>query len=230
VGNKIRYIIKDREQSKIAEAFRVIRGNLLTAQGEMNLKSVLFAGASPGEGNAMTAVNTAVTLAYSGKKVVLVDCDLRDPIIQDVFGLRKTGVTNLIGGGKTLEEVLQNTGIDNLKVITSGPVPEKPLELLSNETMKSMIDQLSDSVDFVIVNSSPLILAVDPIISDACLLASKVDGVVLVVDAGTVRIHTAKKVMEFLKGARARIVGTILNEIQDDREFVYYTSSAERIS
>lgn len=216
-----RYVIRDREQSSLAEAFRALRPRLQTTPGGITMKTILFTSASQGEGGAMTAVNSAATLAYAGKKVILVDCDLRTPILHDVFRLQKIGITNVIKQEALLEDTLQSSGISNLMVLTSGPLPQKPLEMLSGERLKAIIENLKAMADCVIINSSPLKVTYDAIVSDACVLASKVDGVVLVVDKGKVRVQSAKKALALLKSAKAHVIGTILNGVEPDEDFVY---------
>jgi len=224
MGKANRHVVKDREQSAMAEAFRTIRAGIIASQSEGELRTLLFASAGHGDGNAIVAANTAAMLAYSGKKVVLVDCDLRNPILQDVFSLKNIGVTNVLVQGKPLEEVIQSTSIINLSVVTSGPLPEKPFELLSNHNIKGMIEELKAKADFVIVNCSRLVVASEKMVLDACVLSSKVDGVLVVIDAREVRINTAKKALALLKGAKARIIGTVLNNVNSDEVFIYQVS------
>jgi len=209
-----RYIIKDRDQSAVGEAFRSLRASILAAQSRSDLKSILFTSASLGEGKSFIAANTAAMLAYAGKRVVLVDCDLRNPVMHSVFSLRNVGITNIINQGRPVEEVIQLSDIPNLRVLASGPNPREPAELLSDEILRLVFAYLKNSSDFVIVDSPPLIS-----VSDACILASKVDGVALVLDARTVRVETAKQVVDLLKSARANIFGVVMNDVEIDKEF-----------
>lgn len=222
MGKENRYIIRDREQSTIAEAFRTLA---VSIQEGSKVKTVLFSGASNGEGDVMAAINTAVTLAYAGKNVILVDCDMRRPILHEVFGLNIFGVTNIIIQDKPIDAMLQNTEFDRLKVITAGSVPARPVDLLSNEKMNRLLEQLKELADYIFVISTPLIVDSRTVISDACILASKVDGVVLVIDSGSVRTKTAKKAVELLNGARANLLGMVLNDVKAEEEFVYHVSA-----
>jgi capsular exopolysaccharide synthesis family protein len=214
-----KYIIKDREQSPVSEAFRVLRASLQAMQGEPQMKAILFTSSAPGEGKTFTAANTAASLAYAGKKVILVDCDLRKPVQHTLFGLKNIGITNLIREEIQLAQAIQNTYIANLQLIASGPTPGKPAEFLSHDLMFNTIEQLKEIADYVIVDSPPLVL-----VSDACILASKVDGVILVVDAMAVRVETAQRAMELLKGARANIIGAVLNDAEYSNDFGGYGS------
>lgn len=212
------YIIQDREQTPVAESFRAIRAKIQTS----HLKTILFVSASQGGGNAMTAANTAATLAYAGKQVILADCDFRTPLLQDIFSLPNRGVTNILVENMPVERMLQRPmGIANLRVLTSGPVSAIPAELLSHPKMRDLIEQLKDLADYVIFTSSPLIVAADMIVSDACVLVSRMDGVILIVDSKTVRVHTISKVMALLQGARANIIGSILNDVSEEKEFIF---------
>jgi len=210
---RVRYVIKDREQSPQAEAFRALCTSIQNTETSGKIQSVLFASASAGDGGTMTAVNTAATLAYAGKKVVLVDCDLRFPILAEGFGLQNVGLTNLIQGEIAIDEILQNSWVPNLKIIASGPLPIGPITALSNEKTRGLLDHLRTLTDYIFLTSSPLLFQQDYVISDACVLASKVDGVVLVIDSQRVKPKTAQKVVALLNGAKANIIGTVLNDV-----------------
>lgn len=224
VGKNNRYIIHDREQSSVAESFRVLSAAIREAQAESGLKTLLFSTASSGEGDTMTAVNAAVSLAHAGKRVVLVDCDMRRPVLHDIFNLDVFGVTNIILQDKPIQDMLQDTDINNLKVLTSGSVTASPVELLSNPKLREMFEALKSMADYVVIVSAPLIIQTSTIISDACIVASKVDGVVLVIDSRSVKTQTAKKAVELLNGAKANLIGTVLNDVKVDEEFIYYAS------
>jgi capsular exopolysaccharide synthesis family protein len=224
VGKQNRYIIRDREQSAIAESFRALSAALQENQAENGAKTILFSTVTNGESDSMTAVNTAATLAYSGKSVILVDCDMRHPVLHEIFQGNIFGVTNIIMQDKPVEEMLQNTEIGGLKILASGSVPVGPVELLSNPRLREMLGVLKTMADYVCIVSAPLIIRSSSILSDACIVASKVDGVVLVIDSRSVKTKTAKKAVELLNGARAKIVGTVLNDVKADEEFIYFAS------
>lgn len=224
MGKQNRYIIRDREQSAIAESFRALSAALQENQAENGAKTILFSTVTNGESDSMTAVNTAATLAYSGKNVILVDCDMRHPVLHEIFQGNIFGVTNIIMQDKPVEEMLQNTEIGGLKILASGSVPVGPVELLSNPKLREMLAVLKTMADYVCIVSAPLIIRSSSILSDACIVASKVDGVVLVIDSRAVKTKTAKKAVELLNGARAKIVGTVLNDVKADEEFIYFAS------
>jgi len=224
VEKQKRYIIQDREQSAVAESFRVLSVAMQEAQAEYGVKTVLFSTASSGEGDSMTAVNAAATLAHAGKKVILVDCDMRHPVLHEIFDLNVFGITNIVIQDKPVTEMLQETYIDGLKVLASGSVPSGPIELLSNPKLRDLLETLKSMADFVIIVSSPLLIQPSAIISDACIVASKADGVVLVIDSQTVKTQTAKKAIELLNGARAKVLGIVLNDVKAGAELIYHAS------
>jgi len=214
MGNRVRYVIKDREQSPQAESFRTLCARIQSAEFRGGkVQSVLFASASEGDGGTMTAVNAAAALAYAGNKVVLVDCDLRNPIVCEGFGLENIGLTNLIQGEVLMKDILQESWVPNLRVVTSGPLPVGPITALSNEKTRALFDYLRTVADYIVLTSSPLIFKRDYVVSDACVLASKVDSVVLVIDSKTVTPKAAQKAAELLKGAKANILGTVINDV-----------------
>jgi len=214
MGKRVRYVIKDREQSPQAEAFRALCARIQNADARGGkVQSVLFASASEGDGGSMTAVNAAAALAYAGNNVVLVDCDLRCPIVCDGFGLENTGLTNLIQGEVLMSDILQESWVPNLRVVASGPLPVGPITTLSNEKIRALFDYLRTITDYIVLTSSPLLFRRDYVVSDACVLASKVDSVVLVIDSKTVKPQAAQKVVELLNGAKANIIGMVMNDV-----------------
>ena len=223
MATKDRYIIKDREQSLTAEAFRALCASIQDTQPIGKLQTVLFVGANAGESAAMTAINAAATLAYAGKKVVLVDCDLRHPILCEEFYLQNFGLTNMVEGHATAKVIMQEIWIPNLKVITTGPLPIGPISILSNAKIRKLLEDLRSRADFIFLTSSPILVKEEFVISDACVLASKVDGVILVIDSRKTKPKAAQKVVELLNGAKANIIGTVLNDVISHSEIVYYT-------
>jgi capsular exopolysaccharide synthesis family protein len=215
------YIIADREQTPVAEAFRSLRGKIQAAQSASGLRTLLFASASSGESGVMTAANTAASLAYAGKKVILVDYNFRTPSLHDIFGLTNTGITNIIYEGAKLDTLLQAPGIANMRVLPSGPTTDSPSNVLFHPALREISEQLSAQADLVIFVCSPLVVAANEIVTDACVLASKVDGVILLVEARTLRVHTASKVISLLKGARANLIGTVLNNVTDEQDIIF---------
>lgn len=226
-ANRSRYLIKDREQSPIAEAYRALVFSIQQEQSGRDIRALLFTGAAEGEGTAMVALNTAASLAYSGKKVVLVDCDLRKPILHEVFYLDNTGMTNIINEGRPWADVLQLTDVVNLKLLAGGSMMPRPIENLASPKVHEVFAGLRETADYIIVNSSPILFRDNYVWSDACVLAAKVDGVILVLDSRKVKYTDGRKVLELLNGAKASVLGTVLNDVRQDADLSYYMVSGQ---
>jgi capsular exopolysaccharide synthesis family protein len=218
-AQKHQLIVHEQPKSPIAEAYRTLRTNIQYAKVDGELKVLLFTSAGPGEGKSTVAANTAVALAQAGHRVVLVDCDLRKPVQHHVFSLNKKGLTNCLVGESPASELLQDTEVANLRVLTSGPIPPNPAELLGSSRMGVALDALKQIADFVVIDCPPTIA-----VTDACVMSRRADGVILVLDADTVRPEMAQKAKELLENAQAPILGAILNraEIESEHSYYYY--------
>lgn len=212
-------IVLDKELSPASEAYRKLRTNLQFINQCNNVKSLLFSSSLAGEGKSVTVANIAVTLAQAGKKVVIADCDLRKPVQHLLFGRRATGLTNVIRGERTLAEVLQDTEVPNLRLLASGARLPNPSELLASEKMTQLLQELTDSADYVIIDSPPILP-----VTDTCILANQVDGVVVVLGAGIVRVEAAQLAMEALESVQANVVGVMINREEISNEQSYYYS------
>lgn len=215
--NKRQLIVHQDTKSPIAEAYRTLRTNIQFVKAGEELKVIMMTSAGPGEGKSTTAANLAVAMAQSGKKVVLIDCDFRKPVQHRIFGKRNKGVTNYLVDNIDPGSLLATTEVENLYLIPSGPIPPNPSELLSSAKMRELLDYLRNQADFVIVDAPPVIA-----VTDAGVLASKVDGIVLVLSAGKVRPEMAQKAKELLTRANGHILGVILNRVEIDADHAYY--------
>jgi capsular exopolysaccharide synthesis family protein len=218
-AQKHQLIVHEQPKSPIAEAYRTLRTNIQYAKVDGELKVLLFTSAGPGEGKSTVAANTAVALAQTGNRVILVDCDLRKPVQHHVFRLNKKGLTNCLVGESPALELLQDTEVANLRVLTSGPIPPNPAELLGSSRMGQALESLKEATDYLIIDSPPTIA-----VTDACVLSRRADGVILVLDADSVRPEMAQKAKELLDNAQAPILGAILNraEIEEEHSYYYY--------
>jgi len=207
-------------RSAIAEAYRHLRTSLLFSSAGNPPQTILITSSQPAEGKTTTAVNTAITLAQSEVDVVLIDCDLRRPRIQGHFDLSNShGLTNYLSGEKNTENLLKPCAeLPNLKIITSGPIPPNPAELLSSNEMKNLLHFLKGNYKHVILDSPPAIS-----FTDSAILATLVDGVVIVAMAGTSSIHLMKRFKQRLAGLGTRIYGVVLNGVKPNSlEYGYY--------
>lgn len=190
-----------------AEAYRTLRTNLMFSQS-VRLRTMVVTSAGPADGKTTTSSNVAATFAQQGMRVVLVDCDLRRPRIHEVFGLNKEpGLSQLILGYNGVEEVIRPSGVENLSIISSGTPPPNPSELLGSERMMSVLRDLRDSFDLVVLDTPPVLLA-----PEASVLAAGADGVVLVVRAGVTQRAAAQDAAQQLHTVGANLVGTVLND------------------
>jgi len=224
-----RLIVHEEAKSPIAEAYRTLRTNLQFSKSEGKLKTIMFTSAGPGEGKSTTVANTAVALAQSGKKVILMDCDFRKPVQHKIFGKKNRGLTNVLVEEVKIEDFLQKTEIENLRILTGGPIPPNPSELLGSNKMQEVLDYLKSQADYLIIDVPPVVA-----VTDACVLAAKVDGITLVVNFGTIRPEIAKKAKNLLLKANGHVLGVIINRVEIEEEdsyyYYYYGSDNQKIA
>ncbi len=199
-------VMDDSHTSIITEAFRAFRTNILYSNADENIKSILFTSAGAGEGKSVTAANTAVALAQAGQKVIILDCDLRKPFQHKIFEQKNIGLTNFFYERCPITDFIQTTSIPDLRLVASGPVPPNPSELLATSKMREAITLLRSQADYLIIDSPPVLP-----VTDACILGSKVDGIILVVGVGKVKPEMAQRAKEHLETAKGNILGIIIN-------------------
>jgi len=209
-------------RSPMAEAYRHLRTSLLFSSAGKPPQTILVTSSQPSEGKTTTAINTAITLAQSDADVVIIDCDLRRPRVHNYFGFENTqGLTNYLSGERQTENLLRTCpDLPRLKVVTSGPIPPNPAELLSSNEMKNLLQFLRGRFKHVIIDSPPAIS-----FTDAAILSTLVDGVVLVAMAGKSSIHLMRRFKQRLGNIGARIYGVVINGIKSgSAEYEYYGS------
>jgi capsular exopolysaccharide synthesis family protein len=219
-GNGASLITIDERHSPMAEAYRHLRTSLLFSSAGKPPQTILVTSSQPSEGKTTTAINTAVTLAQSDTDVVIIDCDLRRPRLHSHFGMENTtGLTNYLSGERKTENLIKTyPGLPRLKVITSGPIPPNPAELLSSNEMKNLLQFLKGRYKHIIIDSPPAIS-----FTDAAILSTLVDGVVLVAMAGKSSVHLMRRFKQRLANMGARIYGVVLNGIKSGSvEYEYY--------
>lgn len=207
-------------KSPISEQYRTIRTNIQYSSIDKELKTLMVTSSGPGEGKSTTAANLAVVFAQLGKKVLLVDADLRKPTVHRTFAVNNLyGFTTVLTKQATLASTVLETEEKDLYILTSGPVPPNPAELLSSKSMEQFIEEARELFDYVIFDTPPLLAVADPQI-----LANKVDGSVLVVFSGKTEIDQAKKAKELLANAQSKLVGVVLNhkEVKNNDYYYYY--------
>jgi len=204
--------------SRLAESYRSIRTALLLSSADSPVKTIAVTSAMPGEGKTVSASNLAVTLAQSGKTVLVVDADLRRPRQHRIFKTKNTfGLTTYLTDSVSLKDVVKSTEIPNLFLVNAGPVPPNPAELLGSDKMARFIRMMSEETDYVIFDLPPMLE-----ISDALVLGAKVDGMVLVVWGDKTSRESLKKAREKLDLLKVRTIGVIINNVDMPRHTGYY--------
>jgi capsular exopolysaccharide synthesis family protein len=219
-GSSIALAALDDSRSALAEAYRHLRTSLLFSSAGKPPQTILVTSSQPSEGKTTTAINTAITLAQAGADVVIVDCDLRRPRLHHHFQLDNVhGLTNFLSGERNTSELIKECEkLPNLKIVTSGPIPPNPAELLSSLEMRNLLDFLKSNFKHVIIDSPPAIS-----FTDAAILSTLVDGVIIVAMVGKSSIHLIKRFRQRLTGVGARIYGVVLNGLKrHSLDYGYY--------
>jgi capsular exopolysaccharide synthesis family protein len=214
-------------RSPISEAYRTLRTNLEFTSLDKPIRAMVVTSAAPEEGKSTTLANLAVTIAQAGKKVILVDCDLRRPSLHQIFNARNTpGFTDMMRDDALMAKPpLQETEVPNLRLLASGTIPPNPSELLASRRMSEVIAALQQQADIVLFDAPPIIA-----VTDAAVLSSKVDAVLLVVSAGKTKREHAKKATALLEKVNAHLIGTVLNNVKGEASLYQYYSSEEKAS
>jgi capsular exopolysaccharide synthesis family protein len=223
-------ITSEHPRSPISEAYRVLRTGIQFSDVDKLQKMLLVTSPSPVEGKSITTANLAVVMAQAGHNVLLIDADLRRPVQHKIFSVNKNrGLTNLLLPSELdlekpsaeltahLEQCVQKTAEPGVSVLTSGPVPPNPSELLGSYKMKKLLRILATMFDIILLDSPPVLA-----VTDAVVLSTRVDGVVFVVNAGTTRGNQLKQGAERLREVNANLIGVVLNRLTPRSEGYYY--------
>lgn len=198
-------------RSPISEAYRTLRTNLSFYGVDTPIRTLVVTSPNAEAGKSTTVANLAVTMAQSGRRTILVDCDLRRPQLHEFFKVENgRGLTDMVLD-ETFAPPLQPTGVDNLWLITSGTKPPNPADLLGSRQLDRVIETLSQQADIVLFDAPPVLG-----VTDAVVLGAKVDGVLLVVKAGKTRREHAEQAKDLLEKARVKIVGVTLTNAPKD--------------
>jgi capsular exopolysaccharide synthesis family protein len=206
--------------SHLAESYRALRASIGFAGVDTPIKRLQVTSAAKGEGKSVTSLNLATAMAMDGKRVVLVDADMRRPSLHRMLNLPETpGLSEMLVGMCSVEEGLRPTDVENLQVICAGAIPPNPAELLGSQALDQIIARLEEHADMLIFDSPPCMPVTDPLV-----IAPRMDGVLLVIHAGNTRKAGVKHVENLLRRARARLLGVVFNQVQADRNGYYYYS------
>ncbi len=206
-------------QSAFAEAFRILRTSILLASAEHPPREIVVTSSEPGDGKSTVSVNLAVVLTQLGRRVLLVDADLRRPTIHEILNVHNDiGLSNYLTGNASFEEAVRNYDVPNLTVMTSGPIPPTPSELLGSSKLEGLIGMTGEQGPFDhIVFDSPPVVAV----SDSIILASRVDSTVLTVRSGQTSREVLVQCIKRLQQSRASVVGTVMNGVAEQVDYYY---------
>ncbi|SFI88400.1 capsular exopolysaccharide family [Paenibacillus sp. UNC496MF] len=219
-------ITMENPKSPISEAYRSLRTNIQFSAIDQNMKVLMVASAKSGEGKTTTVTNLAITYAQEGKSVLLIDADLRKPSLHQVFQLtNRTGLTSALMNQHALPELIRSTSVDNLSVITSGPIPPNPSEILGSQRMLSLLEEFKGMYDVILFDTPPVLA-----VTDSSIVSSFCDGVILVVLAGKVKKDLVKKAKASLDHVKAKILGVVLNNntrSKSGEHYYYYYGTRE---
>ena len=213
-----------------AEAYRVIRTGIQFAQAGKELQTIALTSCTPNEGKSTTIANLAVVLTQAGKSVLLIDCDMRNPTVHKNFNLsNKMGLSSCISMGTAVADAVQATGIKGLDALTAGVIPPNPSELLGSERMKNILQRAKEEYDYVLIDTPPVLP-----VTDSLVLGSMVDGLILVIDSGEIKVEMARDVKNQLVHAGANILGVVLNKVRSEHHgygygyYYYYGHDGEK--
>lgn len=210
-----------KPNSVVAEQFRTIRTNIQFSMIDRDLKTIIFTSSGPWEGKSTIAANIATVFADQGKRIILVDADMRKPTLFRTFNTsNNTGLSTLIASRETtIQDVVQQLDEVGFDLITSGPIPPNPSELLNSNRMNEIIGLLEEQYDLVLFDMPPVVS-----VTDAQIMATKTDGVVFVVRRGVAHTDDVKHAKELLDMVQANVLGVVFNgaEKKTDRSYSYY--------
>lgn len=204
-------------KSPISEAYRMLRTNIQFSSYDRLLKVINITSTGPGEGKTTTICNLAVTMAQSGKKVLLIDADLRKPQLHRQFNVKNSrGLTNVLVQHVKTDDVIVATEQRGLDILTTGPIPPNPSELIGSKRMMDIIEVVTMKYDHILIDCPPVGVVTDP-----ALLSAIVDGTIFVVSYGKTSIEESKRAKSLLDNVNANILGVVLNKIPKDGKGYY---------
>jgi capsular exopolysaccharide synthesis family protein len=218
IPQNIGYLLDEGNESKHAEAYRVLRTNMLFSRRNEKFNTIVIVSAGAGEGKSTTTINLATVFAQSGNRVLIVDSDLRRPTLHKLFKVANNlGLTNYLLKQNTLAEIVQTTGVPNLDFMASGKLPNSALGILGSAQMKEMIAELKQRYDFIFFDSPPILG-----VSDASILASEVDLVMQVIQYRRYPQPMTLRAKQMIEKVGGNFVGLILNNINMSQDEGYY--------
>ncbi|WP_438349486.1 CpsD/CapB family tyrosine-protein kinase [Paenibacillus sp. FA6] len=206
--------------SPISEGYRMLRTNIEFSTLDRQLQVIMITSSNPNEGKSTTSANIAVSFAQANKQVLLIDADLRKPSQHHIFGKsNRIGLTTALFKQKELSEIIQQSNTENLSILQAGPTPPNPSELLSSKQMATLLDTIRGMYDVIIIDTPPILS-----VTDAQIVATLSDGVVLVIESGKVKKEMVLKAKASLMHVNAKLIGVVLNNInrKHSDSYTYY--------
>ena len=211
------FVMEKAPKSIDAEAYRSLRSNIEYSSFDDEYRAIVVTSSVPGEGKSTTSGNLALSLAQSGNKVLLVDCDMRKPSIHKKFKISNmSGTAELLLRKESFEDVA-NFYNENLTIITAGKIPPNPSEMLSSRAMTAFIKEMKKEFKYIILDTPPL-----QAVTDAQVLSTKADGVLLVVRAGSTKRDAVLNSVDLIKKVQGKVIGTVLNGVENKKNNYYY--------
>jgi len=212
-------ITLEQSKSPISEAFRTLRTNVQFTSVDTQTKKIMVTSAGPREGKSSTVANLAVSMAQAGKSVLVIDADLRNPTQHKLFGIDNLeGLSIALLQDHDFKNNFRDTAVPGVMVLTGGPIPPNPAELVGSKRMKRLIEEASEQYDVVLIDTPPIVA-----VTDAAIIAQEVDGVILVLASGEVNKEYAQRAKELLDKVGAKILGAVLNKVDmKTSEYYYY--------
>lgn len=217
------FIVEDNPKSVVSESYKTLRTNIQYSSFDKEIKTIVVTSSRAGEGKSMTSCNLALSFAQENKKVLLIDCDLRKPSIHKKFRISNLkGLSNTLVGKIEIENAEYRYN-NYLTILTSGPIPPNPSEMLGSNQLKNLVEKLKERYDVIILDSAPL-----QAVTDAQLLSANADGTILVVEAEKTKKDDIVSAKELLNKVDANILGLVLNKSKNREKKYYYYYGEKR--
>ncbi|MFA7710165.1 MAG: polysaccharide biosynthesis tyrosine autokinase [Candidatus Neomarinimicrobiota bacterium] len=219
---KARLVSHYDPKSAVAEAYRTLRTNIQFMSPDRPVKSLLVTSAGPGDGKSTTVINIAITFASLGKKTLLIDADLRKPVLHKIFEFQRgPGLTHMLIESLQDEDIIRHTEVPDLDLITCGDIPPNPSELLASQRLKNFVERMKEKYEIILFDTPPIIA-----VTDATVLSQLTDGLILVVRAGSTDLIVLERSLELMRHVKANLIGAVLNGVNIstgyDSYYYYY--------